>query len=98
MDISLGEVIRRLEDIVKRQDAMLAEIRQDRHHFEKTYVRKDVHEEQIKSLTNEVEDIEKKLSAQDAFRKQIISGVSVGAIMLMITMFIAISNFIAVKK
>lgn len=89
---TLGELVRRVEDIARLQQQMLSDLRRDRDEWANTFVRKDVYESGIK---RDVELLNSRLDKQDSFRKQIITGVSVGAIMLMINLMFAISNRLA---
>lgn len=94
-DISLGEVIRQLESISKRQEEMLREIRDDRKIYAETYLRRDLYEAQSKAAADDVRDINARLDKSEAFRKQILSGLAVNIVMLFLTAAIALSNFMA---
>jgi hypothetical protein len=70
---SLGEVVRRLEDIVARLDEMQRGTAEREARFEKTYVRSDVFQAvqatdavQVRGLEGEIHSLSKRFDATDA--------------------------------
>jgi galactokinase/mevalonate kinase-like predicted kinase len=96
-DWTNAEIMRRLEEVTGQQREILREMREDRALMAATYVRQDVYDARHNALKKDVEEIDERLDKAEAFKRSIITGVSVGAIMLLINLMLALSNFIAVK-
>ncbi|MGL5830443.1 MAG: hypothetical protein ACRC0L_12870 [Angustibacter sp.] len=77
---SASEMLRRIEEITRRQEDLMTEIRADRAALAATYVRLDVYRAERAADTSDVTDLVKRQDTADAFRRQILAGVSVGII------------------
>lgn len=96
---SNGEVMRRLDEVVRTLAGLAQEMRDDRRAAADTYVRKDVFtpmhdgtQRRIAELETENAEREK---AQDAFRRQIIVGVVLLAIPALISLVVSFNNLVA---
>ncbi len=65
-DPTLGEVIRRLDEIVERQERMLDRMDRDRVEAAKTYVRQDVYSAERQVVEANVADVRTDIAALDA--------------------------------
>lgn len=85
---TLGEVLRRLEDVARRLESA-----------EATYVRKDVYDARHNNVTRRVEQIETEMDAREksaeAFRRQVLLLVIGLAIPAVVSLLLAVNNFLA---
>ena len=101
---TMGEVVRRLEDIAKQIERTSNDIRTDRAEQARTYVRQDVYTSDKRSeglardaIARAAKELEDRLDKADAFKRQIVAGVSVGAILLVVNIIIGMSALLATK-
>lgn len=94
-DISSNEIVRRFDEIARRLDQILLDMRTDRDSLAQSYVRKDVHEVTIAGLqnrieslstttTNEIDALKKAAAEQRDARRQLWIGVAVAFIGIML--------------
>jgi hypothetical protein len=101
---TMGEVVRRLEEVSGQLQRTSEDIRTDRTEQARTYVRQDVYNSDKRSeelaresIAKDTVELEARLDKADAFKRQIMAGVSVGAILLVINVVIALSALLATK-
>ena len=94
---SIGEIVRRLDDITRRQNELFTAL-------ESTYVRKDNHDlareadrAAVREVAGDMQAVVARLDKGENFRRQILAGASVGVILLVINLVLALSNFTAMK-
>lgn len=96
---SLGEVMRRLEDVVGQMQAVTQRMDRQQEANDKTFVRRDVYDARHTNLTRRLELMEKETDerekASDAFRRQAILVVISVALPAIIALLLAINNFLA---
>lgn len=98
-EISLGEVLRRLDQVSASMVTLAAEMRQDRQDAASTYVRKDVYERDEKSHSDDILDLQtynKDREKRDAdTRRQLVFLLLGIAIPAILGLLLAVNNFIS---
>lgn len=92
---SMSDLARMGEDTLRAIRDLTAEMRADRLANATTYLRGDLYNVAHKALEDDVRDLKDRLDKAEAFKRQIIAGVSVGLIMLLVSLFMSIGNFMA---
>lgn len=93
-----GEIIRRLDTFITQIQQLSQDQRSDKLEASKTYVRKDLYEEQIGNLKRRVKELEEENDAKDKaasdFRRQIAIALIVLALPAVVSLFLAVNNFL----
>jgi hypothetical protein len=98
-DPTIAEVVRRLDDVTRSVERVAATL-------ESSYVRREVYEakhealrswarQEFNDVRGDITRIEEARKADQAFRRQIMAGASIGLILLLVNLVLATSNFIA---
>lgn len=96
---TLGEVLRRLDEVSRQMSALGTQMGQDRRDVASTYVPREVYEARHAAITRRVDeleadfDIREKTSAD--FRRQLLFLVLGTAIPAVLALLLAINNFLA---
>lgn len=99
---TMGELMRRVEDLVRQITDVSNKMREDRIHAEATFVRRDVYDanraaEALRDLDaqKDLDELTRHREADAQWRRQIMLAVAVLAITTLVTVAIAISNYIS---
>jgi hypothetical protein len=96
---SLGEVLRRLDDVARQMTALALQMRDDRLEAAATFVRQDVYTANTIALTTRVTKIEADDEAKEkdaaAFRRQLLFIILAVAIPAIASLLLAVNNFLA---
>jgi hypothetical protein len=98
----MGELMRRVEDLVRQITDVSNKMREDRIHAEATFVRRDVYDanraaEDRRNIEaqKDVDDLNRHREADAQWRRQVMLALATMAIGLMVTIAIAVSNYLA---
>lgn len=96
---TLGEVLRRLDQVSSQMTTLAADMRQDRLDAAQTYVRKDVYESRHKNLKDDVEDLQqynkdREKREADTRRQFMFLMLSI-AVPAILGLLLAVNNFLA---
>ena len=96
---TLGEVLRRLDQVAAQLGSMATKLDTDRVENANIYLRKDVANERHASVVRRVESVETDLEERDrtaeSFRRQIIVGLVLAAVPAIVALALAVNNFLA---
>src|ERR1700754_155213 len=98
----MGEVLRRVDDLVREIKALAEQMRDDRVHAAQTFVRLDVYASDRRGDALAVTEAQKDLAEMQSnakadanWRRQVMLALAVLAITTLVTVGIAISNYLA---
>jgi hypothetical protein len=98
----MGELMRRVEELVRQITDVSNKMREDRIHAEATFVRRDVYDanraaEDRRNIeaSKDVDDLNRHREADAQWRRQIMLAIAVLAITTLVTVAIAVSNYVA---
>lgn len=98
----MGELMRRVEDLVRQITDVSNKIREDRLHAEATFVRRDVYDanrfaDDRRNLESakDVDELNRHREADAQWRRQVMLAIAVLAITTLVTVAIAVSNYLA---
>jgi predicted proteasome-type protease len=96
---TLGEVLRRLDEVSRQLQAMAIKLDTDRVENANVYLRKDVYEARHVALSRRMDEVEadaaQKERDAESFRRQIIVGLVLAGVPAVLAMVLAINNFLA---
>lgn len=99
---TMSEVVRRLDDLRLQIIDTVAKMRDDKRHADDTFVRRDVYESDRRAIAiqaveaqKDVDELSRHREADAQWRRQIMLAVAVLAITSLVTVAIAISNYLA---
>lgn len=96
-DPTPGEIMRRLDELARSMQQLAATL-------ESSYVRREVYDAKhqalysyvdakVKENTDDIADLNRHRQSDQSFRRQIITGAAVGAILLVLNLLFAINGF-----
>lgn len=98
-EVSLGEVLRRLDTVSQQMVTLAAEMRQDRIDAAQTYVRKDVYDAKHKIVQEDLEDLQvynkDREKRESDTRRQVMFLMLSIAVPAILGLLLAVNNFIA---
>ena len=89
---TVAELVRRLDESSRQIRDLLEELRRDRATYEQIFVRRDVYEAHRTQDVSAVEDIEERMRAAEAFRRQIMAGAAVQVIGVVIALALLVAG------
>ena len=95
-DPTPGEILRRLDEVTRSVERLASTL-------ESSYVRREVYDakhealraytdSKAKELADDIADLNRHRSSEQAFRRQIVAGAAVGAILLILNLLFAING------
>lgn len=97
-----GEVMRRLDEVARQLTDVANKMREDRLHAESTYVRRDVYDSDRKAeairgveAQKDVDELQRHREADAQWRRQVTLALALTALTAIVTIALAISNYLA---
>lgn len=98
----MGEVLRRVDDLVRQITDVASKMREDRAHAEQTFVRRDVYESDRRATAiheveaqKDVDELQRHREADLNWRRQASLAYALLAITTLVTIALAVSNYLA---
>jgi hypothetical protein len=99
---TLGEILRRLEDAIRQISELAKQMREDRVYANQTYVRQDVYnanrtadELRVLEAQKDLDEVNRLREVDNNWRRQIMLAVAILSITTLVTIAIAISNYMS---
>jgi hypothetical protein len=99
---TMGEVLRRLDDVARQLDATAKRMHEDRLRAEQTFVRLDVYnsdrrgdERALSEVQRDVQDVQEDRKTDVNWRRQVMLALACVAITAIVTAALAVSNYLA---